>query len=132
MKSILKHMVIALLLSGITLPQEWLHELMKAPALIMHYVHHATEHNQAGFIEFISMHYGDSEHMSTDAHEHENLPGADHQNQCQHLQIIPAFISNTTITLSIPQLFVQPAMPVYQAFFSNTVSNAIWQPPKQA
>ena len=121
-----------LLTFGICAPDALIHEVMRVPSLAVHYYHHLTAHGKIGVIDFLVLHYGDSQHMKTDAHEHTNLPGTQKQNQCRHSTVIPVVITSTQINFNHPQPNTIKHFAYFHIFLPASASSAIWQPPKLA
>lgn len=128
----LKHITIILLTIGISLPDSLVHQVMRVPALAVHYFHHLTEHEEIGVIDFLVLHYGDSEHMKTDAHEHQNLPGTKSHHACQHVSPAPVVIQSLQLALVHPQLSGVAHPIAMDEFVPSNGANSIWQPPKLA
>lgn len=128
----LKHITIVLLTIGIVLPDALVHQIMRLPALAVHYYHHITEHEDIGVVDFLVLHYGNSEHMKTDAHEHENLPGSSSSHVCQHASPAPVVIQSLHLTLTHPELNRASHHVITDEFLPGNGANSIWQPPKVA
>jgi len=126
-----KYILLFLLTTSITLPDAIMHQVLTLPALAAHYYHHLTEHESIGAIAFIQLHYGDTEHMQTDAHEHENLPGTQKQQHCQHAQVIPLAVTTVGIHIQLPEFNYQTEhFVVINEHVPSNNAASIWQPPK--
>lgn len=128
----LKHITLMLLTIGICLPDALVHQIMRVPSLAVHYYHHITEHENISVFDFLVLHYGDSEHMKTDAHEHQNLPGAKSSHVCQHASPAPIVIQSLQLNLSHPQFNNVVYHIPTDDFLPSNGANSIWQPPKVA
>lgn len=128
----LKHILVTMLILGITMPDAIMHQVIHMPALVLHYQHHLTEHEPISFIDFLAMHYGDDNHMQSDAHEHEDLPGNNNHQQCSHLQLIPVISESTNICLQKPETRETKPLAFVSANLSTNSVTAVWQPPKMA
>ena len=52
-----------------------LHQLLKLPDLIHHFLEHRTQEPNETITEFLVEHYSDTQnHSKTDQHDHDNLP----------------------------------------------------------
>ncbi len=128
-----KHLLIIFLTIGITMPDAVLHQALRVPALAAHYYHHITEHQSIGVIDFLVLHYGDTDHMQNDEQEHKNLPGTQKNQHCNHAQITPIVLVTSVVLLQNPEpcIKTEPNVCVHQNLPSNNAVS-IWQPPKFA
>lgn len=135
MKKLLTHILLLYFLAINFLPNGGVVELFKAGNLLRHFTHHQVVHvENINFIEFLVLHYLDTEHQKKDAHEHADLP---FQNQ-----------GNLAFTTGLSFVFLPPHhfswnFNVYsiQNIVNQGVSNqnsilssfhlSIWQPPRQ-
>lgn len=129
---LLKHIVLFFLTIGLCLPDSWLHHIVGFPFLAAHYYHHITEHEEIGVIEFLVLHSSDSNHMKTDAHEHEHLPCSKDAHGCQHAPLVPVVIQNTEIALMHPIELCKIQSAYFLSIFPENNAGSIWQPPKIA
>jgi hypothetical protein len=128
-----KYILLFVLTTSITLPDAIMHQVLRLPALAAHYYHHLTEHQSIGVIAFIELHYGNTEHMQTDAHEHENLPGTQKQQHCQHAQVIPVAVTTFGIHIQHPEFNAKAELfTVINEHVPSNNAASIWQPPKLA
>ncbi len=121
-------MIIYLLLSSFLVSQTELHELLKVPALIIHYFEHSKAESDLSFAEYMHNHYCSEHHQCNheSAKEHE-LPF-----QCcdfTHLTIV--------CVMSLPEKFSFPVFEshiehglAYSVQFHSESDIDIWQPPK--
>jgi hypothetical protein len=129
LKSWFKNILILCLLAGVSTPHVVLHQLLKIPVLFSHYLHHATEHDEAGLLTFIQLHYGDSKHMEDDADEHKHLPG-NSNHTCKYEQVVPVFHAQSPISIIVPELYTNQPYSNYIERIPQCRLNSIWQPPK--
>lgn len=128
-----KYILLFVLTTSITLPDAIMHQVLRLPALAAHYYHHLTEHESIGVIAFIELHYGNTEHMQTDAHEHQNLPGTQKQQHCQHAQVTPVAVTTVGIRIQHPEFNSEAEhYPVVNEHIPGNDATSIWQPPKLA
>lgn len=78
MKSIIASLLAVLMLGSSLLPGFGVEQSAKLVELIQHYQHHRQEAPDLSFMDFMAMHYGDSEHQKHPNHSHHNLPSAGH------------------------------------------------------
>jgi hypothetical protein len=107
-----------------------LHQLLKLPVLIHHYLSHHQDEQDKSFLHFLSDHYSSTpEHSDNDHHEHDNLPFK--TNDCATAHVSIAFVNLTPFTISRPIIFQDKVSPIYNGgFYSASVISNIWQPPK--
>jgi hypothetical protein len=103
-------------------------ELLKLPGLITHYLEHKAGSENLGWDEFISEHYGNTDHASGSDHKHQKLPFKTHD--CSLHQMV-------ALGHDIPQYcFFCPSQT--QTFFielhgkTRTYQESFWQPPRQS
>jgi hypothetical protein len=128
-----KYILIFTLTIGIALPDVVLHQVLRIPVLAAHYYHHITEHESIGAIAFIELHYGNTRHMQTDAHEHENLPGNKKNQDFQHTQIIPVVLPALGLRIIHPDFNAKAEhFATVREHIPSNNATPIWQPPKVA
>ena len=68
--------IIVLILGGLILNSATeLHQLLKIPLLIQHFMHHRNKDNSLSLLEFLKIHYTDSQHPNdNDDREDNELP----------------------------------------------------------
>ena len=107
-----------------------LHQLLKLPVLIHHYLsHHQDEHDKS-FAHFLADHYSSKpEHTDKDNHEHDNLPFK--TNDCADMHSNIAFNHHHHFSLCEPNIVAEKVSVIYNVlFYSSSALNSIWQPPK--
>lgn len=105
-----------------------LHELLRLPVLVQHYLEHRTLNHDESFADFLAEHYS-NEHGKSNGKEHHDLPFKSDDCSASHIATaftLPAqtFISSIAI---IQEKIITDYSDMYYpiAFKSN-----IWQPPK--
>lgn len=104
-----------------------LYQLLKLPVLIEHYHEHKAQNEEMSFIDFLSLHYNQA--FDHDNQDHK-LPFKSHDsNICASLV---AFVpSPFVIILTKPINFEERKISVFKpSYFSFSIVNPIWQPPK--
>lgn len=104
-----------------------LHQLVRLPVFIEHFKEHKSLNGSLGLLDFIALHYFNSEH--TDAEAHQELPF--NSNDCLavslSLVILPDSSSeppaNVVCAIKAPILYSDLA-------FASRIHFSIWQPPR--
>ena len=116
------------------LPNSGVMELVKAGNLIKHFVHHQTEHKEnINFVEFLVLHYLDTEHLKKDAHEHTDLPFQNQGNQILTASISFIFLPPISLAWNFNFLETQTSDIQNITYEENPLSSfphSVWQPPK--
>lgn len=108
-----------------------LHELLKLPILLHHYIEHLGQNQHKSFADFLGEHYADNINHSDDAHrDHEKLPFK--TNDCATIFM---FVANThqTACFAVGKVFFdceKELVPQTASFISLSVLDNIFQPPK--
>ena len=107
-----------------------LHELFKLPQLVEHFMEHKSEDNKTTFLDFLVMHYSDSDHANQDGPEDTKLPFKSHHD-CVNL-VNTGFVAFHSFCLVVKSTPIESK--VYNTHSSDFISSAylssIWQPPK--
>ncbi|MFN3405331.1 MAG: hypothetical protein ACK40G_14620 [Cytophagaceae bacterium] len=99
-------------------------ELSKIPELCRHYQSHIQENEQLGFVEFLVMHYLDSEHSSKE--NHSELPYFSHFHT-----VSPLLVSFFEIKLEyVPSPVRNEAFNQNESSSYSGFVHSFWQPPK--
>lgn len=107
-----------------------LHQLFKVPQLVAHFIHHQKEDGSISFLDFLVMHYNESDETADDQ-QHEKLPFKSHCTAITH--IIVAEVANFNEYTSIePFTFKKTTMNYKEVFYTSRLTESIWQPPKFA
>lgn len=114
----------AVFLSGST----ELHELLKVPMLVTHFLEHKSENPQMTFMDFISLHYIQQPVNDKDYQRDNQLPFKN----VEHLtSSITAFIPNYFVKLQALQQDTALELSGFRtSFISFQLLSNIWQPPK--
>ena len=104
-----------------------LHQLVRLPVFIEHFKEHKSLNGSLGLLDFIALHYFNSDH--TDAEAHQELPF--NSNDCVavalSLVILPNNSSeppaNAVSAIQVPILYSDLA-------FASRIHFSIWQPPR--
>jgi hypothetical protein len=109
-----------------------LHQLLKLPVLIHHYLVHHQDEQDKSFFHFLSDHYSSNpEHSDNDHQEHGNLPFKTADCATAHVSL--AFVNLTLHYILRPIAFYDIISPIYNgASYSYALINNIWQPPKMS
>ena len=103
-----------------------LHELFKLPQLVEHFMEHKSEDKKTTFLDFIVMHYTDTDHGD----EHEKLPFKTHHDNGNIVNI--GFVAFSSFCLDIKSNPIESK--IYNTysidFISSSYLSSIWQPPK--
>jgi hypothetical protein len=106
-----------------------LHQLVRIPALLVHYKEHKADETSLNFFQYLSLHYGQAIETDDAKHEHSHLP---FQGTCE-LSLHALWISfpDTVeiFTTHFPANKNTPSvLPV--TFLPTNTGTSIWQPPK--
>ena len=126
----LKKILLILFLSSYLVSTTELHELLKLPQLIEHFIEHKEAKNEITFLDFLIMHYSSSNDGDNDTDKDKRLPFKSHAHSENFS--VNAFISFSTIEMKIKQILIPQKQ--YKSYFSDFIKSAylssIWQPPK--
>lgn len=112
------------------LPAMEMDELSKLPFLFSHYKKHRQDDPTISFLDFLKLHYLNSDHHDQDHHTHDQFPLSDHQHQAHvqlHYMTLTIAQVNTFIAL-IPLHEINVVE--YREPAVSFLSVSIWQPPK--
>lgn len=128
---ILKKIWIISLCLQIGLSNSVLQEIFSFPSLMEHYWQHSQEQS-IGFIEFIRLHYTESEHQNQHLpnHNHGSLPFHHPVNNLQ----ISAFTIPDNIQIRFEKIYVNPKKVLCSNAFilKDSLISTFWHPPKLA
>lgn len=102
-------------------------DLRQLPELFQHFEKHQEESPGISFLEFLYLHYGDSQHLAQDAKTHEKLPFSKAHRSISFL------LANDLSVLSVSAQFnflMKIEAVVYPEVPSGSIPLSIWQPPK--
>lgn len=106
-------------------------EFVKIPELVQHFENHKLENPSITFLEFLSLHYGDSQHAARDTKHHHKLPfSKSHYQHVAGLQVIqtPEQVTSSTDFTLIRKIDVV----LYFEREVSTPPHGVWQPPRLA
>lgn len=122
----MKRALSIVLLSVYVFSSTEMHQLLKVPVLVMHFIEHKQLSGSLTFVEFISVHY--STDVTHDAHDHE-LPFKDFDH-CVTVQTIVMPSSK----IEIQSHLVPETKTVHTSFYKPSIPSShlseIWQPPR--
>ena len=134
MKQFLTHILSLYFLAISFLPNNGVVELFKAGNLVRHFAHHQTVHKEnINFLEFLVLHYLDTEHLKKDAHEHTDLPFQNQGNQTFTTPINFVFLTPISFSWDFNFLETQTTDIQNSTYEENSLSSfphSVWQPPK--
>ena len=105
-----------------------LHQLLKLPVLIHHYLEHRQKEKTITFLAFLKEHYV-HEHAQASQHHHERLPFKSHDCPGSHNSVADPTFGGFTL-LKEQSSPLQQLILYKEPFHSNTFISLIWQPPK--
>lgn len=104
-----------------------IHQLLKLPSLVAHYMEHLQSNHRLSFWGFLNQHYR-GEQTHSDEKNHKNLPFKSHE--CQHMgQVFVMYISNDS-KLECPDFFNSQTSEYIETEYHSDKQNSIWQPPQ--
>ena len=107
-----------------------LHQLLRLPVLIHHYLEHRQEKPNTSYVDFLADHYADHQtHSDNNHHDHENLPFK--TSDCATAHNSMAFVNQTQFLVQRPNTFQDKVLPIYDGGICvSAFLSTIWQPPK--
>ena len=107
-----------------------LHQLLKVPQLVAHYMHHKKLDRTISFVDFIFMHYNENDNLKSDS-QHNKLPFKSHCTIAGH--IIIADVNFLTLNTHLSNFYFKKVCSKYkEVFYTSMLTESIWQPPKTA
>ncbi|MCE9540348.1 MAG: hypothetical protein K8R85_14200 [Bacteroidetes bacterium] len=106
-----------------------MHQLLKLPVLVHHYLEHCKEANNSSFVGFLYNHYNSEKpHSDNDHHDHQNLP---FKTDCANIHTSFAFTGHHQYSFqSTPPVSVKVNVVYNEIIYSSASLSNIWQPPK--
>lgn len=133
MRSYLSKFMLTLYLLLAFTPQ-WLEEIAKIPALMVHYKTHLQENPSTTLLSFLSQHYGKGYANHSDHHDHSKLPGkAKHNDSCMHMQATGDSVLPHCIDFVVKHEWEEPcnsSLFAQDQILSSADLSGIWQPPR--
>ena len=110
-------------------PQADLTDLSRLPEVLAHFEKHRVESPGITLLEFLSLHYGNSDHLNQQSQDHEKLPFS---KRLHHSIFSLQFVLNIERLdrLRSCTLLMVIGEVLYSAVNSHSVALSIWQPPK--
>lgn len=107
-----------------------LHQFLRLPVLIHHFIDHYQEDSSTSFTDFLGLHYTSTEtHSDNEHHDHDKLPFKTASCAMAHIAI--AFVNHIQLSLPSPNSIEAKESAEYAGeFYSSAFLNTIWQPPK--
>jgi hypothetical protein len=107
-----------------------LHELLKLPFLVHHYLEHKAENPDFTVLNFLKDHYANDKAQSSKTNkEHKNLPFKT-PDFATSLPVLAFDNFNKFLLKPTPIFSVKVKMVDNEIFYSSAVLNKIWQPPQ--
>lgn len=109
------------------------HQLLKTPKLVEHYLEHKNENKETTLISFLEMHYLNGFTKDADFEKDMKLPFKASQDSCfSFVVVLPTPEKfELSIDFALFEIHTPNIIQKRQVFISNYLS-AIWQPPKIA
>ena len=103
-------------------------DLSHLSRLVSHFQKHRIESSRLTFVEFLKLHYGDADHLTTTPSEHQDLPFSKRLHHRVSLQIIQelALINPESTWIVLTKL----AGPNENIIHPGAVISQVWQPPR--
>ncbi|MES2286220.1 MAG: hypothetical protein V4547_11070 [Bacteroidota bacterium] len=107
-----------------------LHQLLKLPVLVHHYLEHHEEGNGASFAGFLYSHYNNEKsHSDNNHHDHQNLPFK--TIDCTNIHTSLAYNHHYQYSFQHRNPVSVKIIVVYnEIIYSSASLSNIWQPPK--
>ena len=107
-----------------------LHQLLKAPLLIEHFIEHREENQGITIWQFLYIHYAMGDIMDADYEKDMRLPFKSHDT-C--VSVVSNFVVSLPETFSVPQLkpiLEEQNFSTKDKFLHTSFLSNIWQPPR--
>ena len=107
-----------------------LHQFIKLPVLIHHYIEHQSQNANESLLVFLTEHYNEnSSHSSENNKDHHNLPFKTHD--CTAAHSFAVYTSHPDLSIAEPvTVSSKIPVPANVAFIPSAFLCNIWQPPK--
>jgi len=106
-----------------------IHQILRLPVLIQHYLEHQEVNNNQSLAEFLTNHYSNRQNHSDSNHNNLPFKTAD----CATAHVALAFANHAQYSVQSPTTFQEKASSIYNdVIYSSAIVNSIWQPPKQS
>jgi hypothetical protein len=129
----LKRLIAILLLSVYLTPGAELHQLLKVPALVAHFVEHRAQDGKLSFWNFLYAHYAHGNVKDADYEKDMKLPFKSHEgypNATVFVSLLPES-GFPDVRMAKPVYGEAPVFPAWDEHFVHAAYlSAIWQPPR--
>lgn len=108
-----------------------LHQLLKLPALIEHYIEHKQENKNETLFNYLAEHYTKNiTHQHADNHnDHQKLPFK--TNDCAVAHTNVAFLATDKFDFILPNVhFTEKSSKYNEEKYTSNFYGNVWQPPK--
>lgn len=107
-----------------------LNQLVKLPLLVEHYLEHKEKDNDLSLMEFLNIHYSESNVKDADYDKDMKLPFKTHEG-CNNSITIAFVPNNFEELLAKPSHIQNKTFSIYhEEFLKSAYLSTIWQPPK--
>lgn len=107
------------------------HQLLKMPLLVEHYLAHKNANKELSLLSFLEMHYLNGSHMDADSTHDMQLPFKNLQDN--HPNVVVTLPSDYFFFETIPNIKQQGSIIVSKSqVLESNYLKSIWQPPKIA
>ncbi len=108
-----------------------LHQLLKLPVLLHHFIDHKETDNTISFLDFVKKHYGEKNSNSHNHNnEHEKLPFKSNDG-CGIVHSSIAFCASYSFVFNYQTPVISNNNVNYsENYISSAIQSSIWQPPK--
>lgn len=109
-----------------------IHEVIKLPKLVGHYLDHSREENEIGLFQYLALHYGIEDGTDEDAAEDNQLPfkSSEYFSAISFVSVKPPTISQS-IRLS-ERVSAHIFFMHNESYLPSPYLDRIWQPPRQS
>lgn len=108
-----------------------LHQLLKLPMLLNHFLEHHDQEPDESLADFLNEHYSETHnHSDNEHHDHDNLPFK--SNDCATMHSNVVFNHDHNFSFCEPHIVSEKASVATNnvVIYSSAVLNTIWQPPQ--
>jgi len=109
-----------------------LHQLLKLPFLVEHFVEHKEQNNQMTLWQFLCLHYAQDDQKDGDYDKDRKLPFKSHD-CCNNMSVVACITNQISIvTFSEKPIYVAESSfsNIEEIFFDDSFLSNIWQPPR--
>jgi hypothetical protein len=108
------------------------YQLLKMPALVVHYLQHSREDPEMSFLNFLHMHYAEAQVMDADWQQDMQLPFKSCESGLSHVAAghYPPLLHLSLVALSLPEGVLYAS--AYGSFTPGLYCADIFEPPRMA